>query len=53
MGKNPLWGADEPGYKYLHEFCYAVAAQEKDVFYRIIQDENLSLKGMSGLMYRV
>lgn len=45
MGKNPLWGADEPGYKYLHEFCYAVAAQEKDVFYRIIQDENLSLKG--------
>ena len=35
MGKNPLWGADEPGYKYLHEFCYAVAAQEKDVFYLV------------------
>lgn len=45
MGKNPLWGADEPGYKYLHEFCYAIAAQEDDVFYRLIQDENLSLKG--------
>lgn len=45
MGKNPLWGADEPGYKYLHEFCYAIAAQENDVFYRLIQDENLSLKG--------
>lgn len=45
MGKNPLWGADEPGYKYLHEFCYAIAAQDENVFYRLIQDENLSLKG--------
>lgn len=45
MGKNPLWGADEPGYKYLREFSYAVAAQEEEAFYRIIQDENLSLKG--------
>ncbi|WP_313129477.1 NACHT domain-containing protein [Anaerocolumna sp.] len=45
MGKNPLWGADEPGYKYLNEFCYAIAAQEDNVFYRLIQDENLSLKG--------
>lgn len=45
MGKNPLWGADEPAYKYLDSFCYAVAAQEKNTFYRIIQDENLSLKG--------
>ena len=45
MGKNPLWGADEPGYKYLREFSYAVATQEEEAFYRIIQDENLSLKG--------
>lgn len=40
-----MWGADEPGYKYLREFSYAVAAQEEEAFYRIIQDENLSLKG--------
>lgn len=45
MGKNPLWGADEPVYKYLDEFCYAVAAQEDSIFLRLIQDESLALKG--------
>lgn len=45
MGKNPLWGADEPGYKYLDEFCYAVAAQKDSIFLRLIQDESLALKG--------
>lgn len=45
MGTNPLWGADAPLYQYSDEFCYAVASQLEKVFYEIIEDDNMAIKG--------
>lgn len=45
LGINPLWGADAPWYQYSDEFCYAVASQPEKIFYEIIEDDNMAIKG--------
>ena len=45
LGKNVAWGADNAWYQYSEDFCYAVASQPDKIFYQMIEDTSMAIKG--------